>query len=72
MKRVICLMTFLALSVPVNQVHAQEIGDTQNGLAWAQQVYSSKRCRHNTNGEVAQLLGFPGRFQVGVISRVSH
>jgi mono/diheme cytochrome c family protein len=40
MKRVICLMTFLALSVPVSQVHAQEIGDTQNGLALAQQVCS--------------------------------
>jgi mono/diheme cytochrome c family protein len=40
MKRVICLMTFLALSVPVNQVHAQEIGDSQNGLALARQVCS--------------------------------
>ena len=26
--------------VPANQVHAQEIGDTQNGIAWAQQVCS--------------------------------
>jgi mono/diheme cytochrome c family protein len=40
MKRVICWMTFLALSVPVSQVCAQEIGDTQNGLALAQQVCS--------------------------------
>jgi mono/diheme cytochrome c family protein len=36
MKRAIWLMTFLAVSV--NQVHAQEIGDTQNGLALARQV----------------------------------
>jgi mono/diheme cytochrome c family protein len=40
MKRVICLMTFLALSVPVSQVHAQEIGESQNGLALSQQVCS--------------------------------
>jgi mono/diheme cytochrome c family protein len=40
MERVICLMTFLALSVSVSQVHAQEIGDTQNGLALSQQVCS--------------------------------
>ena len=40
MRRVICLMTFLAISVPVNQVHAQEIGDTQNGLALARQICS--------------------------------
>jgi hypothetical protein len=33
------MMTLLALSVPVN-VHALEIGDAQNGLAWAQQVCS--------------------------------
>jgi mono/diheme cytochrome c family protein len=40
MRRVICLMTFLALSVPVSRVHAQEIGDTQNGLSLSQQVCS--------------------------------
>jgi hypothetical protein len=38
MKRVIWLMTFLAVSV--NQVHVQEIGDPQNGLALARQVCS--------------------------------
>jgi mono/diheme cytochrome c family protein len=38
MERLICLVTFLALSV--SEVHAQEIGDTQNGLTWAQQVCS--------------------------------
>jgi mono/diheme cytochrome c family protein len=40
MKRVICLMTSLAISVPVSTVNAQEIGDTQNGLALSQQVCS--------------------------------
>jgi hypothetical protein len=38
MKRAIWLMTFLAVSV--NQVHVQEIGDPQNGLALARQVCS--------------------------------
>jgi len=41
MKRVIWLMTFLAVSVPVNQMRAQEIGDTQNGLALAREVCSA-------------------------------
>jgi mono/diheme cytochrome c family protein len=40
MKPVICLMTFLALSVSVSEVHAQEIGGTQHGLALSQQVCS--------------------------------
>ena len=39
MKRAIWLMAFLAVSV--NQAHAQEIGDTQNGLALARQVCSA-------------------------------
>jgi mono/diheme cytochrome c family protein len=33
-------MTFLALSLPVNEVRAQEVGDRQNGLALAEQVCS--------------------------------
>jgi hypothetical protein len=32
MKRVVCLVTFLALSVAVSHVHAQAIGDPQEGL----------------------------------------
>jgi mono/diheme cytochrome c family protein len=40
MKRLICLMTFLALSVPVGTVRAQEIGDAKNGLALSEQVCS--------------------------------
>ena len=38
MKRAIWLMTFLAVSV--NQVHVEEIGDPQNGLALAREVCS--------------------------------
>src|ERR1700741_1718354 len=41
MKRVIWLMTFLAVSVPAHQMRAQEIGDTQNGLALAREVCSA-------------------------------
>jgi mono/diheme cytochrome c family protein len=40
MERVICLVTFLALSVVVGPVHAQGIGDPQEGFALAQQVCS--------------------------------
>jgi hypothetical protein len=41
MKRIIGFVTFLALSVAVSHVHAQAVGDPQNGLALAQQVCSS-------------------------------
>ena len=40
MKRIIGFVTFLALSVAVSHVHAQVVGDPQNGLALAQQVCS--------------------------------
>jgi mono/diheme cytochrome c family protein len=40
MKRLCWLVTVLPLLISFSQVHAQEIGDTQNGLAWAQQVCS--------------------------------
>jgi mono/diheme cytochrome c family protein len=40
MKRLGCLVTFVALWSPFSQAHAQEISDTQNGLALAQQVCS--------------------------------
>jgi mono/diheme cytochrome c family protein len=40
MERVICLVTFLALSVAVGDVHAQAVGDPQGGLASAQRVCS--------------------------------
>ena len=38
MKLVICLVTFLTLSIAVSHVHAQAVGDSQKGLAVAQQV----------------------------------
>jgi mono/diheme cytochrome c family protein len=50
MKRVICSITFLALSVAVSQVWGQEIGDLQNGLALAQQVCSE--CHAIRRGQV--------------------
>src|SRR5271165_4084220 len=40
MKRAICLVSFLALSVAVSRVHAQAVTDPQKGLALAQQVCS--------------------------------
>jgi mono/diheme cytochrome c family protein len=40
MKHLCCLATPLALLISFSEVHAQEIGDTQNGLARAQQVCS--------------------------------
>ena len=40
MKRVVCLVIFLALSVAVSHVHAQAIGDSQEGLTLAKQVCS--------------------------------
>jgi mono/diheme cytochrome c family protein len=40
MKRIICSVTFLALSVAISYVHAQAVGDSQKGLALAQQVCS--------------------------------
>ena len=40
MKLVICLVTFLTLSIAVSHVHAQAVGDPQNGFALAQQVCS--------------------------------
>ena len=40
MKRIICFVTFLALSVVVSYVHAQVVGDPQKGIALAQQVCS--------------------------------
>jgi mono/diheme cytochrome c family protein len=50
MKRLGCLATLLALSVPVSIVRAQEIGDTQNGLALSQQVCSE--CHPIRRGQV--------------------
>ena len=40
MKRLGCLVTLVALLFPFSRAHAQEIGDTQDGLALAQQVCS--------------------------------
>jgi mono/diheme cytochrome c family protein len=50
MKRAICLLTFLALSVAVSHIHAQAVGDPQNGLALAQQVCSE--CHAIRRGQV--------------------
>jgi mono/diheme cytochrome c family protein len=50
MARVICLVTFLALSVVVSPVHAQGAGDPQEGLALAQQVCSE--CHAIRRGQV--------------------
>jgi mono/diheme cytochrome c family protein len=50
MRRVICLVTFLALSVAVSSGHAQGVGDTQEGLALAQQVCSE--CHAIRRGQV--------------------
>ena len=40
MKRLGCLVTLVALLFPFSRAHAQEIGDTQHGLALAQQACS--------------------------------
>jgi mono/diheme cytochrome c family protein len=40
MKRLRRFATLLALFISFGEVHAQEIGDAQNGLSWAQQVCS--------------------------------
>ena len=50
MERVICLVTFLALSVAVSPVHAQGFGDPQGGLELAQQVCSE--CHAILKGQV--------------------
>jgi len=49
MKRMICLVTFLALAVLVGPVYAQGVGDRQGGLALAQQVCSE--CHAVRRGE---------------------
>jgi len=49
MERVICLVTFLALSVVVSPSHAQGVGDPQ-GLALAQQVCSE--CHAIRKGQI--------------------
>jgi hypothetical protein len=38
MKRVTCLVIFVALLVAVSHVHAQAVGDPREGFALAQQV----------------------------------
>ena len=50
MERVICLVTFLAVSVAVSHVHAQAVGDPQKGLALAQQVCAE--CHAIRRGQV--------------------
>jgi mono/diheme cytochrome c family protein len=50
MKRLVCLVIFLAISVAVSYVHAQAIGDLQEGLALAQQVCSE--CHAIRKGQV--------------------
>jgi mono/diheme cytochrome c family protein len=50
MKRLCWLVTVLALLISFSELHAQEIGDTQNGLAWAQQVCSE--CHAIRRGQV--------------------
>jgi mono/diheme cytochrome c family protein len=50
MKRVVCLVTFLALSVAVSHVHAQTTGDSREGLTLARQVCSE--CHAIRKGQV--------------------
>ena len=50
MKLVICLVTFLTLSIAVSHVRAQAVGDPQRGLVMAQQVCSE--CHAVQRGEV--------------------
>ena len=49
MKRLGFLVTVLAFLISFHQVRAQEIGDTQNGLALAQQVCSE--CHATRRGQ---------------------
>ena len=58
MKRLCCLVTVLPLLISFS-LHAQEIGDTQNGLAWAQQV-----CSECHAGPVRNVVGISS----GIIS----
>jgi mono/diheme cytochrome c family protein len=50
MKRVTCLVTFVALLVAVSHVHAQAVGDPREGFALAQQVCSE--CHAIRRGQV--------------------
>jgi mono/diheme cytochrome c family protein len=50
MKRSCCLVTVLPFLISFSQLHAQEIGDTQNGLALSQQVCSE--CHAIRRGQV--------------------
>jgi mono/diheme cytochrome c family protein len=50
MKRVICLLIFLALSVAVIPAHAQAFGDPREGLSLVQQVCSE--CHAIRSGQV--------------------
>jgi mono/diheme cytochrome c family protein len=50
MERVIYLVTFLALSIAVGPLHAQGVGDPQEGLSSAQQLCSL--CHAIRRGEV--------------------
>jgi mono/diheme cytochrome c family protein len=50
MERVICFVTFLVLSVGVSPVHAQAVGNPQQGLALAQQVCSE--CHAIRRGQI--------------------
>jgi mono/diheme cytochrome c family protein len=49
MNRVICLATFLAIAAAVSDVHAQAVGDLQNGLGLAKQICSE--CHAVQRGE---------------------
>jgi mono/diheme cytochrome c family protein len=50
MKRVTCLVIFVALLVAVSHVHAQAVGDPREGFALAQQVCSE--CHAIRRGQV--------------------
>ena len=56
MKRVVCLVTFLALSVAVSHVHAQATGDPREGLTLARQVCSDCHAIRE-EGSLAKLRG---------------
>ena len=53
MERVICLVTFLALSIAVSPLHAQTVGDPKEGLSFAQQVCSA--CHAIRSGQLRTL-----------------
>ena len=53
MKLVICLVTFLTLSIAVSHVRAQTVGNSQKGLAVAQQVCA--QCHAVERGEYRSL-----------------